>query len=925
MTDTILKQLGTYLGERFKTHAVNPETLGTEEDLIAAMGGGAAGDSILSAVGEAINELDDNIRADLSTKATKTTDMPILDVSFLNDVPAGWTYNRQSTATYFDPNGNIQTATADTPRFERDPLTGRKLGMLIEKQRTNMFLWSSQFDNAAWLKNESTVTQPGTDGTSPLGTSWWRLNETTANEEHSVTQYLPLAPGKHTISVMVKDGGTMGQFTIGANGDGGAWYGRATFDTTTHSRVSTFFNNAMVALQRTDIRRVKTDVWIYSLTIHVNNVSNVNAYVGIFGTSTTSNAFYTGTDRHLLFAYLQVEKGACRTSYIPTTAAAATRARDVLYKNVSEVTDFSQLCGTMAAEVTPLTGSAENACFVNINGGTEDAYIDLLMTSDRYQFQFFDGNANLAVGSTDYSWRAGVVTTLVGAWKDQQFAFSEGGLIEYNHLGGLVPKAMQRINVGNRNIAGEADGDSMDGHFCIRRLRIWSDRLSDQDVVKLSMLQEDRVRSDRTYRQGVGAASTTTNPNIVLDVNPGADQGRGTDVANISSTVYVNRPLSANMYPVGVRVTMAPVSDWRPVEATTKFVSVIGVSSIMSRNNALDSATSSSSGIYGGLFTASHGVLLNDDAVTGTMWGVNGAASGASGTINTAYGVRGNISATGTSAGAKSAYIGAAYSLYANVQVSSGGSGETAWAGSVGNAYGLYVNASTTTTGTNGTIANLYGVYIGTQPSMRVGGTGGGIVTDKYAIYQAGVNDKSYFGGSVSTGMLSPIADDTSSLGDASHRWSQVFSATGTINTSDARSKTVVSPLSVAEVEASKAIAREIGTYRFLDAVQAKGDDARRHIGLTVQRAITIMEEHGLDPMAYGFICHDTWDAKTINHPEEVEEVEGEGDDAERTIVVIRESWSEHIPAGDRYGFRTDELLLFLARGFDARLTALEE
>jgi hypothetical protein len=28
--------------------------------------------------------------------------------------------------------------------------------------------------------------------------------------------------------------------------------------------------------------------------------------------------------------------------------------------------------------------------------------------------------------------------------------------------------------------------------------------------------------------------------------------------------------------------------------------------------------------------------------------------------------------------------------------------------------------------------------------------------------------------------------------------------------------------------------------------------------------------------------------------------------------------------AGDAYGFRTDQLLLFIARGFDARLTALE-
>jgi hypothetical protein len=79
-----------------------------------------------------------------------------------------------------------------------------------------------------------------------------------------------------------------------------------------------------------------------------------------------------------------------------------------------------------------------------------------------------------------------------------------------------------------------------------------------------------------------------------------------------------------------------------------------------------------------------------------------------------------------------------------------------------------------------------------------------------------------------------------------------------------------------------------------LDAVAKKGDEARSHIGLTVQRAIEIMQSHGLDPFAYGFICYDEWTA------------------------------DESREAGDRYGFRPDELLLFIARGIDARLSALE-
>ena len=144
------------------------------------------------------------------------------------------------------------------------------------------------------------------------------------------------------------------------------------------------------------------------------------------------------------------------------------------------------------------------------------------------------------------------------------------------------------------------------------------------------------------------------------------------------------------------------------------------------------------------------------------------------------------------------------------------------------------------------------------------------------------------------TGAVTPGADNTQTLGIAGLRWNVVFAGTSTINTSDAREKTAVAALTAAEIAAAKALPAENGTFRFLDAVAAKGSAARRHAGLTVQRAIAVMTACGLDPMAYGFICHDTWAATAT------------------------------APAGDRYGFRTDELLMFLARGFDARLAALE-
>ncbi len=152
-----------------------------------------------------------------------------------------------------------------------------------------------------------------------------------------------------------------------------------------------------------------------------------------------------------------------------------------------------------------------------------------------------------------------------------------------------------------------------------------------------------------------------------------------------------------------------------------------------------------------------------------------------------------------------------------------------------------------------------------------------------------------------------PGVDNAQTLGGASYRWTTVYAATGTINTSDAREKTAVRPFTPAELAAAAELGREIGVYQWLAMLAEKGDAARQHIGLTVQRAIEVMESHGLDPFARGFICYDEWD--------ELPEVVGEEGEIEQAFR----------PAGDRYSFRMDELLAFIIAGERAARQAGEQ
>ena len=144
-------------------------------------------------------------------------------------------------------------------------------------------------------------------------------------------------------------------------------------------------------------------------------------------------------------------------------------------------------------------------------------------------------------------------------------------------------------------------------------------------------------------------------------------------------------------------------------------------------------------------------------------------------------------------------------------------------------------------------------------------------------------------------------------LGTASKRWSQVYAATGTINTSDAREKTsIVSP--------DDSLMRAWGkvnfkVFQFKDAVEKKGVDARLHVGVIAQQVIEAFASEGLDATRYGLLCYDKWDDEyeDVEIIDQVEVADEKGD-----VVTPAKTHIEHrlvTPAGDRYGIRYEEAL----------------
>jgi len=127
------------------------------------------------------------------------------------------------------------------------------------------------------------------------------------------------------------------------------------------------------------------------------------------------------------------------------------------------------------------------------------------------------------------------------------------------------------------------------------------------------------------------------------------------------------------------------------------------------------------------------------------------------------------------------------------------------------------------------------------------------------------------------------------SCGTSGRPFSEVWANDTSINTSDARLKTDVRPISDVEKAVALEIKQSIGFFQWLKVVREKGEDkARLHCGTTVQKVIEVFQRHGLDPYKYGVVCYD------------------------ETDTIINERGEPEIVFIDRYSLRPTELCLFI-------------
>ena len=95
---------------------------------------------------------------------------------------------------------------------------------------------------------------------------------------------------------------------------------------------------------------------------------------------------------------------------------------------------------------------------------------------------------------------------------------------------------------------------------------------------------------------------------------------------------------------------------------------------------------------------------------------------------------------------------------------------------------------------------------------------------------------------------FAPVPDGTKNLGGSSNRWATVYATTGTINTSDARDKHDIRPLSEKEKAVGVALRGLIRAYKWNSGA------AETYVGVIAQDVIAAFEAQGLNARDYGII-----------------------------------------------------------------------
>ncbi len=363
---------------------------------------------------------------------------------------AGGSFTRASAATRVNEAGLLESVGNNVPRFDYDPVTLAARGVLLEGARSNLCLYSEQFNNAAWSAAAANVSANA--GVAPDGNTTADRITFTA-QYGNVNQSIDLAATTtHHFSVWLK-------YESGHTG----------LHLTVYNTVSHITDAYPITL-------VNDGLWHrYSVTF--NDAGGANAYLFYIQDRTGGGGYGS-----ILAWGAQVEAGLSNSSYlltspssyIPTTSAAVTRAADSLILPWTAIASGTLYAKADSANVAVARDIAQ------LDDGSENNRATLSFTSGAAGgFNLLSGGASQAALSAG-TISANIAAKLAAAFATNDFALVTAGGSPATDASGSMP-SFTTLRFG----ADSAGATDLFGHLA--ELAVWNNvRASNAELQRLT-------------------------------------------------------------------------------------------------------------------------------------------------------------------------------------------------------------------------------------------------------------------------------------------------------------------------------------------------------------------------------------------------------------------------------------------------------
>jgi hypothetical protein len=272
------------------------------------------------------------------------------------------------------------TTRLNIPRL--DYTNGSCPSILVEPQRTNLCLYSEQFDNAGWAKDNTSVTANTTISPSGISNADKVLEDTT-NSIHRIREAGRLSSGTQTASCYFK--AAERSFVFMGITDLTTGEVAATFNLSNGTGV----NSSSGSWTNTSFTIDSVGNGWYRCTVTGTQVLGIGSRLDIY-ISNGSTISYAGTTGYGLFMWgAQIETGAYATSYIPTTSASVTRNADQIFKTgISSL--IGQTEGTMFVDFIPTERINSRYISLESASGLGNGWIGIFSdAASPYKFRFY--------------------------------------------------------------------------------------------------------------------------------------------------------------------------------------------------------------------------------------------------------------------------------------------------------------------------------------------------------------------------------------------------------------------------------------------------------------------------------------------------------------------------------------------------------